>query len=85
MIGLGRMGANMVRRLMKQKHECVLYDRSPQKVKVLACEGAIPASSLEDLAQKLSAAKTIWLMLPPGEPTESTIGQLSPGSGPNII
>ncbi|MDB6122524.1 MAG: hypothetical protein JWQ71_1517 [Pedosphaera sp.] len=76
MIGLGRMGANMVRRLLKYKHECVVYNRHPDKVKALAFEGAIPAFSLEELVEKLVSPKTVWLMLPAGEPTESTIAEL---------
>ncbi len=77
MVGLGRMGANMVRRLMKSGHECVVYNRSPDKVKALVKEGAISADSLEDLANKLATPKTVWLMVPAGEPTESMVLQLS--------
>jgi len=64
MIGLGRMGANMVRRLMRNGHECVVYDRSADAVKVLAGEGAIGASSLDEFIGKLQTPKVIWLMLP---------------------
>src|SRR5436853_2572537 len=76
MIGLGRMGANMVRRLMKRGHHCVVYDRSPEKVDALALEGAIPSTSLEDFVAKQASPKTAWLMLPAGEPTESTVAEL---------
>ena len=64
MIGLGRMGANMVRRLLRGGHECVVYDLSADAVKGLAGEGAIGASSLEDFVGKLQAPKAIWLMVP---------------------
>src|SRR5512136_1734999 len=64
MIGLGRMGANMVRRLMRGGHECVVYDRSADAVKQLVGEGAIGASSLEEFVGKLRAPKAIWLMVP---------------------
>ena len=77
MVGLGRMGANMVRRLMKHHHECVVYDSAPEKVEALAVEGAIPASSLAELIEKLTRPKAVWLMLPAGEPTETTIKQLA--------
>ncbi len=64
MVGLGRMGANMVRRLMRGGHECVVYDRSADAVKELEGEGAIGATSLDDFISKLNAPKAIWLMLP---------------------
>ncbi len=64
MIGLGRMGANMVRRLMKDGHQCVVFDVSAEAVKALAQEGAVPAASLDDLVKKLSKPRPIWLMVP---------------------
>ncbi len=64
MVGLGRMGANMVRRLMKAGHECVVYDRNPDAVEQLASEGAISASSVEDFVAALSAPRAVWLMVP---------------------
>jgi 6-phosphogluconate dehydrogenase len=64
MVGLGRMGANMVRRLMRAKHECVAFDVTPAAVEALAKEGAIGASSLEDMVKKLSAPRAVWLMVP---------------------
>ena len=77
MIGLGRMGANMVRRLMKAGHECVVFDVSPDAVSALAGEGATGASSLEDLVGKLAAPRTVWMMLPAGL-VDETIGRLAP-------
>lgn len=64
MIGLGRMGANMVRRLMRGGHECVVYDRNLDAVNELAGEGAVGAKSLEDFIAKLKSPKVVWLMLP---------------------
>jgi len=67
MIGLGRMGMNMARRLMKGKHEVVVYNRSKEKVQEIAKEGAVPADSIADLVQKLSPRRVVWVMLPAGE------------------
>src|SRR5258708_31519602 len=64
MIGLGRMGANMVRRLQKNGHKCVVYDRSADSVKQMASEGATGASSLSDFVKKLKKPRTVWLMVP---------------------
>ncbi len=64
MVGLGRMGANMVRRLIKGGHECVVFNRSPQKVKDLVKEKAVGATSLADLVKKLQKPRAIWLMVP---------------------
>ena len=66
MIGLGRMGANMVRRLMKAGHECVVFDVSPDAVKELAGEGATGAFTLEEFVQKLAAPRNCWMMVPAG-------------------
>lgn len=66
MVGLGRMGANMVRRLLRAGHECVVYNRSPGPVEALVREGATGATSLADLAAKLKPPRTVWLMLPIG-------------------
>ncbi len=64
MIGLGRMGANMVRRLKKNGHKCVVYDRSADSVKQLEGEGATGATSLDDFVKKLQKPRAIWLMVP---------------------
>jgi 6-phosphogluconate dehydrogenase len=64
MIGLGRMGANMVRRLMRDGHECVVFDLSPDSVKALAGEGAVGSESMEDFIGKLEKPRSVWLMVP---------------------
>jgi 6-phosphogluconate dehydrogenase len=76
MIGLGRMGGNMVRRLMRGGHRCVVFDRSADAVKALAAEGATAATSLEDLVEKLDEPRAIWVMVPAGGPTEDTVSAL---------
>jgi 6-phosphogluconate dehydrogenase len=77
MIGLGRMGANIVRRLMRDGHSCVVYDRDPAPGKALAAEGATAVGSLQDLVKGLSAPRAIWVMLPAGGPTEGAIETLA--------
>ncbi|RWF35620.1 MAG: 6-phosphogluconate dehydrogenase (decarboxylating), partial [Mesorhizobium sp.] len=64
MMGLGRMGANMVRRLMRDGHECVVYDINPASVAALVKDGAIGAASMEEFVGKLSKPRSAWLMLP---------------------
>src|SRR5437588_4870487 len=64
MIGLGRMGANMVRRLQKNGHKCIVYDRSADSVKQLEGEGATGSASLDDFVKKLSKPRAVWLMVP---------------------
>ncbi|HET7590920.1 MAG TPA: decarboxylating 6-phosphogluconate dehydrogenase [Solirubrobacterales bacterium] len=73
MVGLGRMGANMARRLMRDGHRLVVYDVNPDAVAALAGEGAEGAASLEELASKLTAPRSVWVMVPAGEITEKTI------------
>jgi 6-phosphogluconate dehydrogenase len=76
MIGLGRMGGNMVRRLLRGGHQCVVYDRNADAVAELVKEGAAGASSLADVVAKLAKPRAIWLMLPAGEITEATVTEL---------
>ncbi len=77
MVGLGRMGANIVRRLMRDGHTCVVYDVSPDAVKALAAEGATGAASLDDFIAKLAAPRHAWVMVPAGEITETTVRDLA--------
>jgi 6-phosphogluconate dehydrogenase len=77
MIGLGRMGANMVRRLMRGGHECVVWDVSADNVKALAGEGATGAESLDDLLAKLQVPRAVWIMVPAGQATEQTVKDLA--------
>jgi len=77
MVGLGRMGANIVRRLMRDGHECVVYDINPDAVSELAGEGAVGVSSLQEMAEKLNAPRSVWVMVPAGEITEKTVGEVA--------
>ncbi|MGH9171543.1 MAG: phosphogluconate dehydrogenase (NAD(+)-dependent, decarboxylating) [Acidimicrobiales bacterium] len=82
MIGLGRMGANMVRRLMKGGHELVVYDVSPDAVKGLEAEGATGAASLQDMVSKMEAPRAVWVMVPAaitGSTVDSLAAVLEPG------
>ena len=87
MVGLGRMGAGLVRRLMNDGHRCVVYDVSPQAVKALEADGAVGASSLEEFVAKLEKPRAAWVMIPAGEITEKTIASLADvmESGDTII
>ena len=76
-VGLGKMGGNMVRRLMRGGHTVVAYDRDPAAVQKLVGEGATGAGSLDELVQKLSAPRAVWVMVPSGAPTEDTINALA--------
>ncbi len=76
MVGLGRMGANMTRRLMHGGHKLVVSDLSPDAVKGLAGEGATASSSLDDLVNKLTAPRAAWIMVPSGDATEKTVEAL---------
>jgi 6-phosphogluconate dehydrogenase len=78
MIGLGRMGGNMTRRLLGAKHEVVAFDRSADAVKELAGLGAVGATSLTDVCAKLSAPRVVWIMVPSGKPVDDTIAALVP-------
>ncbi|MCX5742017.1 MAG: decarboxylating 6-phosphogluconate dehydrogenase [Proteobacteria bacterium] len=76
MVGLGRMGANMVRRLQRGGHQCVVYDRSPDAVKTLVGEGATGSDSLRTLVSQMARPRHVWVMVPAGGPTESTVMEL---------
>jgi 6-phosphogluconate dehydrogenase len=78
MIGLGRMGGNMARRLLRGGHEVVVSNRSPGPIEELVREGAVGAGSLGELVGRLETPRALWLSLPAGEVTENTIGQLAP-------
>ena len=73
MVGLGRMGANMVRRLMRGKHQLVVSDLSADNVKQLVGEGATGSSSLDDFVSKLKPPRAAWVMVPAGDATEKTV------------
>ena len=77
MVGLGRMGANMVRRLLKDGHQCVAFNRSPGPMEALVREGATGAASLEDMAAKLERPRAVWLMVPAAA-VDSAIAALAP-------
>jgi 6-phosphogluconate dehydrogenase len=77
MIGLGRMGGNIVRRLMKDGHSCVVYDKSTDAVHGLADEGASPSRDLADFVAQLTAPRAVWVMLPAGKITHDTIVELN--------
>jgi 6-phosphogluconate dehydrogenase len=83
MIGMGRMGSNMVRRLVHGGHELIVYDLSTEGIKVVAAKGVRAAKDLADLAQQLPPRRVVWVMVPAGAPVESTIDELvlhlSPG------
>jgi 6-phosphogluconate dehydrogenase len=87
MVGLGRMGANMTRRLMRGGHQVVVSDLSADAVKHLGSEGAVGSSSLEDLVSKLTPPRAAWVMVPAGGPTEQTVQKLAQHmqSGDTII
>jgi 6-phosphogluconate dehydrogenase len=85
-VGLGRMGGNMVRRLLADGHEIVAWARSSESVKEAVSDGAIGATSLEDLAVRLSSPRVVWLMIPAGQPVEQSIATLRPLlSGGDVI
>ncbi len=77
MIGLGRMGANMARRLLRAGHGCVVFDQSPDQVQRLAGAGAVGAASLDDLVEKLTKPRAAWMMVPAGDATEQTVTGLA--------
>ena len=76
MVGLGRMGGNMIRRVMRAGHDGVVFDRNPSSVTTLADEGAVGADSLDDLVAKLTPPRHVWVMVPAGPATDSTVAAL---------
>ena len=84
-IGLGRMGGNIARRLMKHGHEVAVYDRSAETVAGLGQEGAITADSLDGVIAALAQPRAVWVMLPAGEPTEQTIAELADRLAPGDV
>lgn len=85
LVGLGRMGANMVRRLEKGGHKCTVFDLNAENVKKLVSEGAGGASSLEDLVKQLPAPRVVWVMVPSGKATEGTVQILAHSMEPGDI
>lgn len=77
MIGLGRMGGNIVRRLLRHSHTAVIYDRDPTAVEALLSVGAAGAATLDDFVSMLTPPRTVWVMLPAGDPTETVIQHLA--------
>ena len=77
MIGLGRMGANMVRRLLKGGHQCVVFDRSSKAIEEMVKEKAVGAPSLAEFSKKLAKPRTVWLMVPAGV-VDDTIAEILP-------
>ncbi|QKR99727.1 decarboxylating 6-phosphogluconate dehydrogenase [Sphingomonas sp. CL5.1] len=84
-VGLGRMGGNIARRLMRGGHQCVVWDRNADAVKELAGEGAIAADSLDDMRGKLADPAIWWVMLPAGDPTEQTVMAIGEQAAPGTI
>ena len=77
MVGLGRMGANLVRRLMRDGHRCVVFDTDPAAAQALAAEGAVAATSLADLAEHMASPRQVWVMVPAGGVTEKVVTSLA--------
>src|SRR3984893_14833396 len=84
MVGLGRMGANMVQRLLKGGHQCVVFDTSPRAVSELTKEHAVGATSLSDLVKKLEKPRSVWLMVPAAV-VDKTIDDILPAAEPGVI
>jgi len=85
MIGLGRMGGNMARRLMKSGHDLVIFNRTSEKMKSFVDEGAIGTSGLRELVDKLEKPRVVWIMLPAGEVTENTMMEIAENLEPDDI
>jgi 6-phosphogluconate dehydrogenase len=84
-IGLGRMGGSIAKRLMRAGHETIVWDRDAAAIASLAADGAVPAASLGHLADQLGSNGVFWVMLPAGNPTETTIDELAGLTGPGAI
>ena len=76
MVGLGRMGGNIVRRLTRKGHHCVVFDQSPAAIQAIVAEGATGGTNLADLVKRLDRPRVVWVMLPAGEITEQAVAQL---------
>lgn len=85
MCGLGRMGANIVRRLLRDGHECIVYNRTPDKVKQLESEEAQGTTSLDDFVNKLTKPRVAWVMVPAGDATEQIVMELAQKMDPGDI
>ncbi|HTR89443.1 MAG TPA: NADP-dependent phosphogluconate dehydrogenase, partial [Solirubrobacteraceae bacterium] len=85
MVGLGRMGANIVRRLLRDGHRCVGYDVSAEAVRALEGDGAVGASSVKEFVAKLERPRAAWVMVPAGEITDETIGELAEAMEPGDV
>ncbi|MCO8277686.1 decarboxylating 6-phosphogluconate dehydrogenase [Actinoplanes sp. TRM 88003] len=77
MVGLGRMGANLVRRLTAAGHDCIVFDTDPEAVQALVADGATGSNSLEDLADRLEQPRAVWVMVPAGDPTSAVVDHLA--------
>jgi 6-phosphogluconate dehydrogenase len=84
-IGLGRMGGNIVRRLIAHGHDAVIYDRDSKAVASVSADGAAPAGGLDDIVRKLTKPRIVWVMLPAGDITETTIGELADRLEPDDV
>ena len=85
MVGLGRMGANLVRRLMRDGHQCVVYNRTPEPIQQLASEGAVGTHSLDEFVSALTKPRSAWVMVPAGEATAQVINDLAARMEPGDI
>jgi 6-phosphogluconate dehydrogenase len=84
-IGLGRMGGNIVRRLQRGGHMCVVFDVNPDSAAHLVQDGAVGARSLDELVEQLAQPRAIWLMVPAGEPTEQLVRTLAERLAPDDV
>ena len=84
-VGLGRMGGNIARRLMRAGHDCVVWDRDAKGVEAVAADGATAAKDLDDLVAKLEGPRAVWVMLPAGAPTDDTVAALGEKLAPDDV